>query len=179
MIIWLRGCPNIKVCPVYPCNGLASLGVVSQTFRELSKIISQKYAMPESIFMVKISNQNCTCAQSMVLGTRTQFQLEILTRSAISVIHKISQEVRFLQYTNSERIFWRACETLVKHPPDHTVAAKPSVYKFLCMKHEQIVAFPSTTLLIICVTALSEQIESIKPTSMEDVSTKVLEKINI
>ena len=31
---------------------------------------------------------------------------------------KFSWEVRFLQYTNFERMFWRARETLVKQPPD-------------------------------------------------------------
>ena len=34
------------------------LGVVSLTFRELYKIISQKYAMPEITFMVRISSWN-------------------------------------------------------------------------------------------------------------------------
>ena len=31
---------------------------------------------------------------------------------------KFSEEVRFLIYTNFERIYWKARETLVKHPPD-------------------------------------------------------------
>ena len=48
----------------------------------------------------------CMCAQSMVLGTRTKFQLEIFL------------VVRFLQYTNFERISWRARKTLVKQPPE-------------------------------------------------------------
>ena len=33
-------------------------GVVSLTFRELSKIISRKYTIPEITFMVKISSWN-------------------------------------------------------------------------------------------------------------------------
>ena len=46
----------------------------------------------------------CTCAENYSRGTRTKFQHEILIK------------VRFLQYNNCERIFWRARETLVKHP---------------------------------------------------------------
>ena len=82
---------------------LGMLMVVSLTFRELTEIISRKYAMPEITFMVRISSWNpCMCAQSMALGTRKKFQLEILTRS------------RFLQCTNFERISWRSLETFVK-----------------------------------------------------------------
>ena len=35
----------------------------------------------------------CMCAQSMALGTRTKFQLEILVRSMISAIHKIRENI--------------------------------------------------------------------------------------
>ena len=131
---------------MYPHNGLASLEVVSQTFRELSKIISQKYSMPKSKFMVVISSWNCVRVPKALLWEHVQ-----------SISLKFSREVRFLQYTNSQRIFWRARETLMKHPPDSTVAPKPSVYPSLCIKHERSVTFASTTLLIIHVAALSEQ----------------------
>ena len=62
------------------------LGVVSQTFRELSKIISRKCTAPEITFMVRISSWNFVRVP-MALGTRTKFQLEILTRSTISTIY--------------------------------------------------------------------------------------------
>ena len=84
--------------------------VVPLTFCELSKIISRKYTKQEMTFMVRIS----TCAQSMTFGTCTKFQLEIFI------------EVRFLQYRNFERIFWRARETLVKQPPGWRAADSSS-----------------------------------------------------
>ena len=34
-----------------------------------------------------------TCAQSMALGKRTEFQLEIVIRSAISAIHKLRETI--------------------------------------------------------------------------------------
>ena len=58
------------------------LGVVSLTFPELSKIISRKYTMTEITLMVRIA--------SWKRGFEHTFKitLEILIRSAISVIHK-------------------------------------------------------------------------------------------
>ena len=35
----------------------------------------------------------CTCAQSIALGSRTKFQLEILIKSTISVIHKFRENI--------------------------------------------------------------------------------------
>ena len=45
----------------------------------------------------------CTCAQSMALGTRTKFQLEILITSTISAIHKFRE--------NSLESSWNVSET--------------------------------------------------------------------
>ena len=71
-------------------------GCFTLTFHELFKRISQKYTMPEITFIVRISSWNfvprlCTCAQSMALGTRTKFQLEILIRSTISAKQKFRE----------------------------------------------------------------------------------------
>ena len=74
-------------------------GVVSLMLPKLSKIISQKYTMPEITFMVRVS--------SMALGTRTKFQLEIRIRSRISAMH-----------------IFESSETLVKQPPGHLVDIK-------------------------------------------------------
>ena len=83
-----------------------SQGVVSLTLRELSKIISRKYTMPEITYMVRISSWNFVREPKARLWAHVQsFNL------------KFSWEVRFLQCINSERIFWRARETLVKQPP--------------------------------------------------------------
>ena len=53
----------------------------------------------------------CKCVQSMALGTRIEFQLELLIRSTISAIQ------------NFEKIFWGAREILVKYPQDPTQCA--------------------------------------------------------
>ena len=90
----LLACAQIENIPhrwpaVYSCRIMVTswcgnfsvlLGVVSLTFRELSKIISRKYTMPS-------------------------FSLNF------------TQTVRFLQYTNLERICGTPSETLVKQPP--------------------------------------------------------------
>ena len=73
------------------------LGVVSLMFCELSKIISQKYTMPEITYMVRISSWN------FVLLPKAWLEFLIST---------------ILLYTNFERIFWRACKMLVKQSQD-------------------------------------------------------------
>ena len=75
---------------------------ISQVLQNnLSKIYQARIHIYGENFKLKLY----TCAQSMALGTRTNFQLEILMQNTNSAIHKF------------QRIFWRACETLVKHPP--------------------------------------------------------------
>ena len=71
--------------------------VVSLTFCELSKIISKN-----------IQNQKWH------FGMCTKFQLEIFI------------EVKFVQHTNFERIFWKARKTLVKQPPGWRAADSSS-----------------------------------------------------
>ena len=82
----------------------AALGVVSRALQNnLAKIYNASIHIYGENFKLKL----CTCAQSMALGSRTKFLLEILSRGT------------FLQYTNFERIFQRARETMVKQPPVH------------------------------------------------------------
>ena len=83
-----------------------ALGVVSLTFRELSKIISRKYTTQEITFMIRISNWNFVRVPKAWLWAHVQ-----------SFILKFWSQALILQYTNFERIFWRARETLVKQPP--------------------------------------------------------------
>ena len=68
-----------------PCD----LWVVSLMRYELSKIISRKYTKPEITFIVIISSWNFV---RMSLGTRTKFQLEIITKITISAINNFSRE---------------------------------------------------------------------------------------
>ena len=76
-----------------PCK----CGVVSLTFRELSKIISRKYKMREITFMVSISSRYFVRVPRAWLWAHAQ-----------SFGLTFSSEVQFLQNTNFERIFWRA-----------------------------------------------------------------------
>ena len=87
------------------CRG-AYQGVVSLTFRELSKIISRKYTTPEITFMIRISSWNLVRVPKAWLWAQVQ-----------SFSLKFWSQALFLQYTNFERIFWRARKTLVKQPP--------------------------------------------------------------
>ena len=88
---------------------MLSQGVVSLTFRELSKTISRKYTMSEITFMVRIWSWNFVHVPKAWLWAHIQI-----------FSFKLSYEVRFLQYTNFERISWRAHKRLVKQPPGST-----------------------------------------------------------
>ena len=62
-----------------------ALGVVSLTFRELSYSL-EICVLQKSHFLKNFKLKLCTCAQSNALGTRTKFQLEILTINVITGI---------------------------------------------------------------------------------------------
>ena len=81
-------------------------GAVSLTFRELPKTFSRKYTTPEIKFMVRISIWKFVRVPKARLWAHVQ-----------SFSLKYSSQVLFVQYTNFERIFWRARETLVKQSP--------------------------------------------------------------
>ena len=55
----------------------------------LAKIHNTRNHIYDQNFKLKL----CTCAQSMALGTRTKFQLEILITSTISAIHKFRENI--------------------------------------------------------------------------------------
>ena len=82
----LKCIPLLQQCTIY-------LGVVSQTYRKLSKVISRKYTMPDYNYDENFKLKLCTCAQSMASGTHTKFQLAILTRSTICAIHNFQENV--------------------------------------------------------------------------------------
>ena len=50
----------------------------------------------------------CACAQSMALGTRTKFQLEICITSLISAIHKFRENILESSWNTSETTLWVA-----------------------------------------------------------------------
>ena len=91
-------------------------GLFHKRFERFPKIILWKYTMSEIIFMVRISSQKCsTFAQSMVLGTHTKFQLEILARSMISAIHKFYPDGLAMQ----EGLIWK-----ISHVIDPVIRVK-------------------------------------------------------
>ena len=51
------------------------------------------YSARNSIYGENLKHKFCMCAQSMALGTRTKFQLEIIRRSTISAIHKFQDNI--------------------------------------------------------------------------------------
>ena len=76
-------------------------GCFTNVSRALQNNLAKIYNASNHIYGENFELKLCTCAQSMALGTRTKFQLEMLIG-----------EVRFLQHTHFERIFWRALETI-------------------------------------------------------------------
>ena len=93
---------------VGPCFPLATvfLGCFTTISRALQNNLAKIYSARNNIYAENFNLNLCTCDQSMALGTRTKFQLEILIRITILVIYRFR-----------ENIFWKAHETLVKHPP--------------------------------------------------------------
>ena len=71
----------------------------------LQNNLAKIYNANNHIYGANFKLKLCTCAQSMALGTRTKFQLEMLIGSAISATHKFRENIL------------RARETLVKQPP--------------------------------------------------------------
>ena len=76
---------------------------VSQALQNnLAKVIHAGNHIYGENFQLKL----CMCAQSVALGTRTKFQLEILTRSTISAIHKFLENVLESSRNISETTPW-------------------------------------------------------------------------
>ena len=76
------GCNNL----FYKCI-LDHVGVVSLTFRELSKKFSRNFCIAEIVLLLRISSWNFVrVPKAILLGTCMMFQLEILTINVISGI---------------------------------------------------------------------------------------------
>ena len=68
-------------------------GCFTNVSRALQKNLAKIYNTRNYINGDNSKLKLCTCAQSMALGTRTKFQLELLIRSAISAIHKFRENI--------------------------------------------------------------------------------------
>ena len=78
---------ELRQTPVGP--GGCFTNVSRAPHNNLAKIYKARNYIHGENFKLK----RCTCAQSMDLGTRTKFQLEILIRSTISAIHKFRENI--------------------------------------------------------------------------------------
>ena len=68
----------------------------------LAKIHNARNHIYGENFMLKL----CTCAQTIALGSRTKFQLEIIITCTISVIHKFPENILESSRNVSETTPW-------------------------------------------------------------------------
>ena len=80
-------CSNILLPTETPGECFTNISIALQN--NLVKIYNARNHIYDENFKLKL----CTCAQSMALGKRTKFQLEILIRSTISAIHKFQENI--------------------------------------------------------------------------------------
>ena len=88
--IWLSYIINDVVFTKCDQNILSSVpgGCFSNDSRALQNNLPKIHNATNHIYGENFKLKICMCAQSIALGTRTKFQLEILIRSTISAIHK-------------------------------------------------------------------------------------------
>ena len=68
-------------------------GCFTNVLLALQNNLAKIYKTRNDIYGENFKLKLCACAQSMALGTRTKFQLEILIRSTISAIHKFRDNI--------------------------------------------------------------------------------------
>ena len=81
-------------------------GCFTNVSRALQKNLAKIYNARNHIYSENFKLKLCTCAQSMGLGTRTKFQLEILIRSTISAIQKFREIILESSRNVSETTPW-------------------------------------------------------------------------
>ena len=84
-------------------------GCFTNVSRALQMNLAKIYNARNHIYSEDIKLKLCTCAQSMALGTRTKFQLDILIRSTISAIHKFREIIFGSSRNVSETPPWCNC----------------------------------------------------------------------
>ena len=68
-------------------------GCFTKVSRALQNNLAKIHNARNHIYGENFKLKLCTCAQSIALGSRTKFQLEILIKSTISVIHKFRENI--------------------------------------------------------------------------------------
>ena len=74
--------------------------------RPLQNNLAKIYNASNHIYGENFKLKLCKCAQSMALGTRTKFQLEMLIGSAISATHKFRKNILESPRNVSETTPW-------------------------------------------------------------------------
>ena len=73
------------------CSG--DWGCFTNVSRYFQNNLTKKHNTRNHIYGENFKLKLCTCAQSMALGTRTKFQLDIIITSTISEIHKFRENI--------------------------------------------------------------------------------------
>ena len=81
-------------------------GCFTKVSRALQNNLSKKHNTRNHIYGENFKLKLCACAQSMALGTRTKFQLEICITSLISAIHKFRENILESSRNVSETTPW-------------------------------------------------------------------------
>ena len=81
-------------------------GCFTNVSRALQNNLAKIYDASNHIYGENFKLKLCMCAQSMALGTRTKFQLEMLIGSAISATHKFRDNILESSRNVSETTHW-------------------------------------------------------------------------
>ena len=83
--------PNLQVS--WRDLGGETGGCFTNVSRALQRNLTKIHNAKNPIYVENFKLKLCTCVQSMALGTRTKFQLEILIRSTNFAIHKFREKI--------------------------------------------------------------------------------------
>ena len=83
-------------------------GCFTNVSRALQNNLAKIYKARNDIYGENFKLKLCTCDQSMALGTRIKFQLEIFIKRTISAIHKFRENILESLRNISETTPWRA-----------------------------------------------------------------------
>ena len=102
-----------------PPRCLGPGGCFSNVSRALQNDLAKIYNASNHIYGENFKLKRCTCAQSMALGTRTKFQLEMLIGSAISATHKFRENILESSRNVSETTPWCPTKGWTPCPPEN------------------------------------------------------------
>ena len=81
-------------------------GCFTNVLQALQNNLAKTYNAKNHIYGENFKLKLCMCAQSIDLGTRTKFPLEILIRSKISVMYKFRENILESSQNVSETHTW-------------------------------------------------------------------------